>query len=222
MWTSTNIFVGRPMYRSIVLIIQLLVFFSAIASSDKPSAKERDIYLISTGWHTGIAVPVDTLLKRNLPESLDFREIQYLEIGWGDRIFYQSPNPSYSALLNALLKPTSSVIHVYGFNHSIETTFRNSKTVKLTLNETEYTKLLYFIHKSFTRNVNGKPRLEGVGLYGKNNSFFYMANGEFHLFNNCNAWVASAIQSTGIGLDSTGIVTADNLLKTVRYYIDNN
>ena len=210
------------MYRSIVLIIQLLVFFSAIASSDKPSAKERDIYLISTGWHTGIAVPVDTLLKRNLPESLDFREIQYLEIGWGDRIFYQSPNPSYSALLNALLKPTSSVIHVYGFNHSIETTFRNSKTVKLTLNETEYTKLLYFIHKSFTRNVNGKPRLEGVGLYGKNNSFFYMANGEFHLFNNCNAWVASAIQSTGIGLDSTGIVTADNLLKTVRYYIDNN
>ena len=210
------------MYRSIVLIIQLLVFFSAIASSDKPSAKERDIYLISTGWHTGIAVPVDTLLKRNLPESLDFREIQYLEIGWGDRIFYQSPNPSYSALLNALLKPTSSVIHVYGFNHSIETTFRNSKTVKLTLNETEYTKLLYFIHKSFTRNVNGKPRLEGVGLYGKNNSFFYMANGEFHLFNNCNTWVASAIQSTGIGLDSTGIVTADNLLKTVRYYIDNN
>tara|TARA_B110000444_G_scaffold221631_1_gene223107 strand:+ start:334 stop:930 length:597 start_codon:yes stop_codon:yes gene_type:complete len=198
------------------------VFFSAIASSDKPSAKERDIYLISTGWHTGIAVPVDTLLKRNLPESLDFREIQYLEIGWGDRIFYQSPNPSYSALLNALLKPTSSVIHVYGFNHSIETTFRNSKTVKLTLNETEYTKLLYFIHKSFTRNVNGKPRLEGVGLYGKNNSFFYMANGEFHLFNNCNTWVASAIQSTGIGLDSTGIVTADNLLKTVRYYIDNN
>lgn len=210
------------MYRSIVLIIQLLVFFSAIASSDKPSAKERDIYLISTGWHTGIAVPVDTLLKRNLPESLDFREIQYLEIGWGDRIFYQSPNPSYSALLNALLKPTSSVIHVYGFNHSIETTFRNSKTVKLTLNETEYTKLLYFIHKSFTRNVNGKPRLEGVGLYGKNNSFFYMANGEFHLFNNCNTWVASAIQSTGIGLNSTGIVTADNLLKTVRYYIDNN
>lgn len=210
------------MYRSIVLIIQLLVFFSAIASSDKPSAKERDIYLISTGWHTGIVVPVDTLLKRNLPESLDFREIQYLEIGWGDRIFYQSPNPSYSALLNALLKPTSSVIHVYGFNHSIETTFRNSKTVKLTLNETEYTKLLYFIHKSFTRNVNGKPRLEGVGLYGKNNSFFYMANGEFHLFNNCNTWVASAIQSTGIGLDSTGIVTADNLLKTVRYYIDNN
>ena len=210
------------MYRSIVLIIQLLVFFSAIASSDKPSAKERDIYLISTGWHTGIVVPVDTLLKRNLPESLDFREIQYLEIGWGDRIFYQSPNPSYSALLNALLKPTSSVIHVYGFNHSIETTFRNSKTVKLTLNETEYTKLLYFIHKSFTRNVNGKPRLEGVGLYGKNNSFFYMANGEFHLFNTCNTWVASAIQSTGIGLDSTGIVTADNLLKTVRYYIDNN
>ena len=210
------------MYRSIVLIIQLLVFFSAIASSDKPSAKERDIYLISTGWHTGIAVPVDTLLKRNLPESLDFREIQYLEIGWGDRVFYQSPNPSYSALLNALLKPTSSVIHVYGFNHSIETTFRNSKTVKLTLNETEYTKLLYFIHKSFTRNVNGKAQLEGVGLYGKNNSFFYMANGEFHLFNNCNTWVASAIQSTGIGLDSTGIVTADNLLKTVRYYIDNN
>ena len=210
------------MYRSIVLIIQLLVFFGAIASSDKPSAKERDIYLISTGWHTGIAVPVDTLLKRNLPESLDFREIQYLEIGWGDRVFYQSPNPSYSALLNALLKPTSSVIHVYGFNHSIETTFRNSKIVKLTLNETEYTKLLYFIHKSFTRNVNGKPRLEGVGLYGKNNSFFYMANGEFHLFNNCNTWVASAIQSTGIGLNSTGVVTADNLLKTVRYYIDNN
>ena len=209
------------MNRSIILIIQLLISFGAIVSSDKLGAKERDIYLISTGWHTGIAMPVDALLKRNLPETLDFNEIQYLEIGWGDRTFYQSPNLSYSALLNALLKPTSSVVHIYGFSDSIETTFKNSKTLKLTLTETEFTRLLYFIHKSLTRNVNGKALLEGVGLYGKNNSFFYLANDEFHLFNNCNTWVAKAIQSTGIGLDSTGIVTADNLLKTVRHSIEN-
>ena len=209
------------MNRSIILIIQLLISFGAIVSSDKLGAKERDIYLISTGWHTGIAMPVDALLKRNLPETLDFNEIQYLEIGWGDRTFYQSPNLSYTALLNALLKPTSSVVHIYGFSDSIETTFKNSKTLKLTLTETEFTRLLYFIHKSLTRNVNGKALLEGVGLYGENNSFFYLANDEFHLFNNCNTWVANAIQSTGIGLDSTGIMTADNLLKTVRHSIEN-
>ena len=81
------------MNRSIILIIQLLISFGAIVSSDKLGAKERDIYLISTGWHTGIAMPVDALLKRNLPETLDFNEIQYLEIGWDYSLEYKRNNP---------------------------------------------------------------------------------------------------------------------------------
>ena len=175
--------------------------------------------MVNIGWHVGIIVPVDNVLKRNLPETFDFSDRKYIEIGWGDKTFYQTSNPSFSMAFDALLKSTSSVIHLYGFDQTIRTTFKDAEIIELDIEEDNYIKLLYFIHKSFTLNADGSAQLKGPGLYGKENSFFYAANGKFHMFNTCNTWVANAIQAAGIGINSNSIMTSDSLRDAVRNWL---
>ena len=193
-------------------------FLTAIpfVSIDTTVASQRKIHIVNLGWHAGIIVPIDTLLKRNLPEALNFSDKRYLEIGWGDKTFYQTSNPSFGIAFDALLKSTASVIHLYGFNPPINATFKNAEIIELQLEEYNYIKLLYFIHKSLTRNADGSARSVGPGLFGRKNSSFYAANGQFHLFNTCNTWVANAIQAAGIEIDSHSIITSDSLMNAVR------
>tara|TARA_E500000331_G_scaffold93677_1_gene89828 strand:- start:2393 stop:3028 length:636 start_codon:yes stop_codon:yes gene_type:complete len=194
-----------------------LITFVSINST---VASQRKIHLVNTGWHVGIIVPIDSVLKRNLPEALNFLGKKYLEIGWGDKTFYQTSNPSFQMAFDALLKSTSSVIHLYGFNPSIHTTFKNAEIIELHIEEYNYIKLLYFIHKSLTRNADGSARLEGPGLYGKESSSFYAANGKFHLFNTCNTWVGNAIQAAGMEINSYSIITSDSLMDAVRNSVE--
>ena len=197
----------------------ILLIGITFASINSTSASQRKIYLVNIGWHVGIIVPVDNVLKRNLPATFDFSDRKYIEIGWGDKTFYQTSNPSCSMAFDALLKSTSSVIHLYGFNQTIRTTFKDAEIIELDIEEDNYIKLLYFIHKSFTLNADGSAQLKGPGLYGKENSFFYAANGQFHMFNTCNTWVANAIQSAGIEITSYNIVTSDSLMDAVRDWL---
>ena len=201
------------------ILFIILIISIAFVSINATSASQRKIHLVNTGWHVGIILPIDNVLKRNLPETVNFSAKKYIEIGWGDKTFYKASNPSFSMAFDALLKSTSSVIHLYGFNQTIRTTFKKAEIIELDLEEQNYIKLLYFIHKSLKRNADGSGRLEGSGLYGKENSFFYAANGQFHMFNTCNTWVANAIQSAGIEINSYNIVTSDSLMDAVRDWL---
>ena len=206
----------RSNHKFPLIILLIGITFASINST---SASQRKIHLVNIGWHVGIIVPVDNVLKRNLPETFDFSDKKYIEIGWGDKTFYQASNPSFSMAFDALLKSTSSVIHLYGFDQTIRTTFKDAEIIELDIEEDNYIKLLYFIHKSFTLNADGSAQLKGPGLYGKENSFFYAANGQFHMFNTCNTWVANAIQSAGIEINSYNIVTSDSLMDAVRDWL---
>ena len=210
------------MRRSSIFFIHLTLLLIAILSvSGRSNAQERHIYLISTGWHVGIVVPVDNILKRNLPESLSFTNAGFLEISWGEKNFYQASDPSFAMAFNALLTSSPSVIHIFGFSNSVNLAFEKAEIIKISLKEGNYSNLLSFIHKSFTRNANGSSRPEGPGLYGTENSRFYTSNGKFHLLNTCNTWAANAITKAGVEIDFQNVITAEGLMSEVRNYVQN-
>ena len=66
------------------------------------------------------------------------------------------------------------------------------------------------------RTANGEAKDVGIGLHGEKVSRFYLSNGEFHLFNTCNTWIAEALQIRKIRYKFSGIITADNLMEKVR------
>src|SRR5262244_2054656 len=72
------------------------------------------IYVVRHEWHTGLVVKYDDIDARLWPEKDDFPEALYLEVGWGDRDFYQTPRAGLGILLQAALKSPASVLFVIG------------------------------------------------------------------------------------------------------------
>ena len=52
----------------------------------------------------------------------------------------------------------------------------------------------------------------GQGIYEK--SIFFKATGGYQITNTCNTWVAEALETSGVPVDSFLTLTADSVLKT--------
>jgi len=137
-----------------------------------------------------------------------------VEIGWGEERFYQAGTGTLGLALRAVLWRNSSVLHLVAFAGPPGSHFTQSEVVEVRVDEAGYAAALAFIAESFTRTPDkGVVRL-GPSLYGS--GWFYRAQGSFHLFANCNTWVARAIVKAGYPLSSTLTLTAEDLLSQLR------
>jgi uncharacterized protein (TIGR02117 family) len=181
---------------------------------DPIGAARKLVYLVSHGWHTGIVLRRADLPQEIWPESEDFPDAEYLEVGWGDRDFYQAAEFSWSIALKAALWPTPSVLHIVGFNGPVTGYFPHSEVLEVELSQRGFDRLSGFVHEHFDRK--GAPRAAplGPGLYGK--SAFYPARAKFHLFNTCNVWTARALRTAGLPVTPFYAITTDGVMSQVR------
>lgn len=175
-----------------------------------PPAKDEPvvpIYLVSHGWHAGIVIEREAIPPGLLPERDDFPAARYLEIGWGDRDYYMTPDPSFGILLKAGLWPTDSVLHVVGFSETVTRYFPRSEIIRIDLGRAGFEQLCRHLDARFARQ--GEVRL-GPGLYG--DSRFYLSRDTYHLFNTCNVWMARALREAGCPIIPAFNITVDDLL----------
>ena len=177
-------------------------------------AARRTVYLVSHGWHTGIVLRRADLPADVWPESADFPDAEYLEVGWGDRDFYQSAQFSCRLALKAALWPTPSVLHLVGFNGPVVDYFTHSEVIELELLPRDFQHLCGYMSDRFERN--GAPRATplGPGLYGT--SAFYPARAQFHLFNTCNVWTARALRTAGLPVTPFYAITTERVMSQAR------
>jgi len=176
----------------------------------------KTIYLVSHGWHVGIVVD-----RVDIPDDVrlvhkDFSSTGYLEIGWGDRDFYQTPSPHLGIALKALLLPTPSVLHIVAFNDSVASYFPHGEIIRVRLSDAGFQRLLRYIAASYDRDPAGNPVSLGVGLYGA--SQFYRSQETYHLFRTCNVWTARALYIAGCSLRPFLAITGDNLMSQARSF----
>lgn len=184
-----------------------------VSDAEPPAAV---VYLVNHGWHTGLVFWRFDLPTGLWPEADDFPGAAFLEVGWGDWDFYQTPGLSPGITLKALLWPTASVLHVVGFRQAVASYFPESEIVSLQLSRPALSRLVRFVHDSYAREGSTKTPALGRGLYGE--SRFYPARGRFHLFNTCNVWTARALQVAGYPIDPSAAITASMLLSQIRPY----
>jgi len=200
----------------------LLLLCSAWTGPSKaPSFSAGDeslasIYLINHGKHTGLVVRSTDIPPRLWPESRDFPDADYLELGWGDWDYYQTDDPGLWLTLKAAFWSTASVLHVVGVKGSVADRFAGYEVIRLELAPGGFAKLVDYIHQSFARNGETKARPIGPG-YGLG-SRFYPARGKFHLYNTCNGWVAHALEAAGYPMGVFLPVTADQLMAKARQF----
>jgi uncharacterized protein (TIGR02117 family) len=172
------------------------------------------IHVVSHGWHAGIVVraadvPADAWLARR-----EFADAEYLEVGWGDRAYYQATDPSLWLGLRALLWPNPGVLHIVAFSGAPEREFPAAEIVALQITSQGLARLVDAVAASHDRDADGRPIAFGPGLYGR--SRFYASRDRFHLFATCNLWTAALLREAGIALDPLGWPTAGALFARLR------
>lgn len=159
------------------------------------TAIASELHIVSHGWHAGIVIRRADIPVGVWPETADFPDAEFLEVGWGDRVYYQARNPGLGAMLKAAFWPTPSVLHVAGFRGPVSGYFPHSRVIVLPVTRAGLARLTVFIDAAHDRPAPAAtPRL-GRGLYG--DSYYYAARESFHLFNNCNRWIARALRAAG-------------------------
>ena len=187
---------------------------------DAPAPSEREplklIYLVSHGWHAGIVLRRADIPDNVWPAPEDFPDAQYLEVGWGDRDFYQTPDPHMGLILKAALSPTASVLHIVGFNGPVPAYFPYSEIIGIELSSAGLERLSRTIAESFARDENGKVTSLGPGLYG--NSRFYRSGESYHLFNTCNVWTARALRAAGLPITPATVTRVESLMSQAQKF----
>lgn len=171
------------------------------------------VYLVSHGWHVGIAVARADVPTALWPESADL-PFGFLEVGWGDAGFYLAPRGTIGLALKAALGSESSVLHVAGFDPPPAVFFRGSTVVEVPVSREGFEALCRFIHAAYERDERGRPTVVAPGLYG--HARFYRAVGRYRLFDNSNNWAARALAVAGCGNDPAQATTAGAALDAAR------
>jgi uncharacterized protein (TIGR02117 family) len=183
-----------------------------------PQAHEpaKVIYVVGHGWHTSLVVKRADIPAGLWPEQHDFPQATYIDLGWGDKDFYQAREPTLGLAMRAAFKSTGSVLHVVGFNSAPAEYFPGSDVFAVRISPAGLEALSTFIQATYKRDAQGRPMLLGKGWYG--DSRFYLAEGQYHLFNTCNNWVARALQVAGAPINPALAMTAGGVLSQVRQF----
>jgi len=173
------------------------------------------IYVVRHEWHTGLVVKYDDIDPRLWPEKDDFPEALYLELGWGDRDFYQTPRAGLGILVQAALKSPASVLFVTGLPTAVTRYFPQADILAIPLSRRGLEELVRFIHATYKRDASGQTIPLGPG-HNHRHSMFYLAEGDYSLFNTCNSWISKALQAAGLPMKSA--LRASGVMSQAKRY----
>ncbi|MFC2088069.1 DUF2459 domain-containing protein [Calditrichota bacterium] len=169
-------------------------------------------YVVGHDWHTGIIIHTADIPDSLRPRHHHFPQTRYLEIGWGDKDFYQNPSSEidYYLAIKAALWPTESVLHINGFDKSVEEYYYFSELIRFEISLEQFKNLYLFIFKTFARDSVGNEIWIGKGHY--NDSQFFLGEDKYYFPKTCNVWTAQAINRAGFDISPFRFQTAENLI----------
>lgn len=234
---NLNSFPGINLIRSRIFarnVLRALVLFiagcatgaDALAPSPDRSpmqSRTQRIFAVGHGWHVGLVLPAEPLVS-TLPElKRRFGSAQYLELGWGDKGFYQAPDQdiTFALTLQAMFWSSGAVMHVVALptvrdnpHDSPFDYFTASEIIELCVTDHELAALNNFVVRSFLKDEHHRAIEMKRGIYG--DSQFYQAQGRFYFLNTCNKWVAKGLHSMGLSIDPTFKLTSASVLDWLK------
>jgi Protein of unknown function (DUF2459) len=189
------------------LLIHIVLSFPQIENN------ERSIFIAKNSWHVGIILEIDDYLISKIDAIEHFEKYNYVDIGWGDAEFYQSPS-DFDLLLaaKAILLPTSSVIRIEGYNNSLNEIINwRDYVFEIKLDSAQYNKLCEFLSNSFNRDSTNQllqtsEKYNGIIKY-------YSSMHKYYLAYTCNTWVAESLEYADTEVISSNVITAEELFK---------
>jgi len=196
----------------LILLAPVACATAPTGPAPRPDEPAVSFWLVTQDAHTGIAVRRADIPAGLWPESRDFPQADYLEVGWGERNYYMGRDQGFWGTLRVALGSNPSVLHVAGIRGPLPARFPASEIVELSLPASGYERLIRHIHDAFDRS--GAPVVAplGPGLYG--DSRFYPGRESFSLLRTCNVWTAQGLREGGLPVSDA--ITLEGLMSQVR------
>lgn len=197
--------------------IFLMIIFVSLTpfSFGDPANDSKTFYVINYSWHTGFILEWDELLAEKIPAAASLKEYQFVDIGWGDEEFYQTPGIDYYLAAKAVLIPTSSAVRIAGYKFDLELIKTMSDyLVEFKVGRKEYLKLLNFIDDSFEKNETEELFLLSESSNGRIK--FFASHRYYHLFNTCNTWIAEGLNRAGLNVRTSLVVQSEDLFEEIK------
>lgn len=172
------------------------------------------VQVVKHGWHSGLVIERDAIPAAIWPEQASVPSARFLEIGWGDRAFYQSPTAGSGLALRAAFASEGSVLHVTALDRPPAEAFASSEIVPVVITTRGAEALGRFLSSAYAHDPAGEPIDLGPGLYP--GSRFYAATGRYSLIYTCNTWIAEALRAAGCPVTPAWALTAGNLIYQAR------
>ncbi|MBS3951380.1 MAG: DUF2459 domain-containing protein [Methylomicrobium sp.] len=198
-----------------LLLLVLLGCGAKTVALHTVKSDEIAVYVVDHGMHAGIVIDAKAVAGVIAGLPFNGEAVRFIEFGWGDQAFYQAESFSLFLAIKALLLPTGSVMHLVGLPYDPGIYFRSSEVQRIRISPMRLNAMLSYIDRSFVRDEQGQLIDLGRGLYGE--SRFYAANGDYHLFNNCNTWAMSALIQAGVP-EPMITLGANSVMRQVRAY----
>jgi uncharacterized protein (TIGR02117 family) len=176
---------------------------------------QATIYVTDLGYHAGIVVPTYSIKQMPELNSLNkalsyFEGADWMEIGWGDKAFYEAGEwnlINLPTMAKAAFIPTPTIFHMAGFRGHIPSIFTYNNVVELKISKAGLIQMLHSIEGDMKLPPD---YIAPKGLYG--DSRFFPAKGHYHLFNICNHWAAKRLNDAGLPINIT-LATWPGLLR---------
>jgi len=183
-----------------LLILLLLNDFIKMKRYSLDVTDKIPIIVFSLGWHTGITIEYKCIPKRYKKYFDDFRDYKYIEISWGDAKFYQDRSPRINYLLaaRAILLPTHGILHITGFNLSIELFYKYCSIKKINITNSDFKKMMDCITSYFVLNRRYQPIRISQSLYAY--GWFYESRDIYIFPITCNVWTALILKKAGLDI----------------------
>jgi uncharacterized protein (TIGR02117 family) len=172
------------------------------------------VFIVHDSWHAAIVLRRADLGAGAIPETSDFPGARHIEFSWGDKDYFPDPNSGVLKALKAAFWSSGSVLHLVGFDDDVGKFFPKAEVVELRLSALAYDRLIAFISASFARAPEGGRAAAQPGLYEY--SRFYPSTRSFSLLNTCNTWVARALETAGLPVTASGVISAGQLGDQLR------
>lgn len=186
-----------------------------------PAARESPsggvvFYLVRERWHTGILLPT-TFARRCIPEAAHLPEAAWVDFGWGEADFYQTPGFDLRLALKAILRHNASVMRLAAVPAELHRFYgHDSWLLPLCVDSARAYRLCSFLQQSLQRDSTGRALLSSVQANGWVR--FYRARDTYWGLHTCNTWVARALQAAGFPIPWRGVVLAEQLFALLQRY----
>ncbi len=210
----------KKWFFSLLLMLGSYALFIVFGFSPAPNVVKAEagytgtgpiqIHVVSHGWHTGFIIPTEALEAKLPALKARFGNAPMLEIGWGDKGFYQAETITLGISLRAMFWPSESVVHVVAVTDEVHAFFPHSQIRTLRLSQRGFATLVRFLTNSFHQEIEGEIMPLRKGIYG--DSQFYQGVGDYFFLNTCNKWTAKGLKSSGLDINPTLKLSASGVM----------